>query len=130
MHTSDILKILSEMKLFHITKKQNLKSILELGLVPEYTQGIRTDLTWAYRKLPKRIWLTDDITLPIKQAGNTFNETNWVVLEIDTETLNVIPHRRMCWKQSKLVDLPNEFECCDIIPKEKIKVVELSLNNL
>ena len=114
------------MKLFHITKKKNLKGILELGLVPEYTQGIRTDLTWAYRKPPKLIWLTDDITLPIKQAGDTFNETDWVVLEIDIEMLNVMPHRRMCWEQSKLVDSPNEFVSCGIILKEKIKVVDLS----
>jgi hypothetical protein len=114
------------MKLFHITKKKNLKSILKLGLVPEYTQGIRTNSSWEYRKPPKRIWLTDDITLPIKQAGDTFNETDWVVLEIDTEMLNVMPHRRMCWESIKVVDLPNEFVTCDIIPKEKIKVVELS----
>ncbi len=114
------------MKLFHITKKKNLKSILELGLVPEYTQGIRTNLSWQYKKPPKRIWLTDYITVPIKQAGDTFNGTDWVVLEIDTEMLNIMPHRRVSWEQSKVVDSPNEFVTCDIIPKEKIKVVDLS----
>jgi ribosomal protein L21E len=117
------------MKLFHITKKKNLKSILKLGLLPEYTQGIRGDLTWALKKPTNQIWLTDDIAVPIKQAGDTFNETDWVVLEIDTEMLNVMPHRRMCWESNKVVDSPNEFVALDVIPKEKIKVVELSTTN-
>lgn len=124
MHTSDTLKMLSEMKLFHITKKQNLQSIFKLGLLPEYTQGIRT--RWATKRLPKRIWLTDDVTVPIKQAGSTFIQSEWSVLEIDTKELNIMPHRTTCYEEDKNIDIPNEFVCFDAIPKEKIKVLDLS----
>jgi hypothetical protein len=128
MHTSDILKILSDMKLFHITKKKNLQSILDIGLLPEYTQGLRR--SWSTKRLPKRVWLTDSIAIPIKQAGDTFVESEWCVLEIDAKYLNIMPHRTTCYEEGKNIDIPNEFVTFDAVPKENIKVLALSTINL
>lgn len=112
-------------KLFHLTKKQNAKSILEKGLLPEYTNGLRT--RWATKTLPKRTWLTDNVSIPIRQAGSTFSEKDWIVLEIDSSQLDIQPHRTTCYEEGRNLDIPNEFVTFNEIPKKNIKVVDLSV---
>lgn len=111
-------------KLFHITKRQNTESILKKGLLPEYTNGLRT--RWATKNLPKKTWLTDDISIPIRQAGTTFSEKDWIVLEIDSSQLDIHPHRTTCYEEGKNINIPNEFITFNVIPKEKIKLIDLS----
>jgi len=48
------------MKLYHVTKREYLSSILEKGLIPYHSKGITCDIPKSYKQQP-RVWLTDNI---------------------------------------------------------------------
>lgn len=73
------------MKLYHITPKRNVDSILTLGLIPGYNRGLG--------KGCDVIFLTNDPEYILKkQAGtNWMAEHNPVVFCIDTESYQIEP---------------------------------------
>ena len=60
--------------LYHITKREYLDSIKEHGLVPFYREGLTTTVSKAFRlKEEPRVWLADDIGVPIMQLDYLYN---------------------------------------------------------
>jgi hypothetical protein len=67
--------------LYHGTPKSKLKSVLKLGLCPDYSD--------SHNEWPMAVYLTDDPTVAQSYAGhNGFPASDWVVLQIPTSALD------------------------------------------
>ena len=108
------------MILYHLTKREYLPSIREKGLIPFYKRGISTNTPKAYKSQP-RIWLTDNPNIPKTQLGTLWNDSDWVLLKVDTKHLSVESHMTICYTENN--PIAGEFVVFDTIPASCISEV-------
>ena len=103
------------MVLYHITKVENIESIMENGILPDYKKGI----TCSAAK-HNQVFLTNDINKVIDtQIGDSWgNELVIFKVHID----NVKPHKYYCFEPPKDSDF--EF-VTNKVDKENIKNYKL-----
>jgi len=111
------------MKLYHVTKREYLSSILEKGLIPYHSKGILCNIPESYMQQP-RVWLTDNIDIPKVQLGILWDEKSWVALEVDTSDLDVFPHMTTCYTEGLNKHISGEHVVFGIIPPTKISQVD------
>jgi len=102
-------------KLYHITPKKNIISILQQGLYPAGGKGI---CVGKGRK--DHVFLTNDIDRIVsEQAGERWiRQQEAIVLEVDIRELSVVPYEYTYRENSK-----SDFEfVCDHVPPEVIQV--------
>jgi RNA:NAD 2'-phosphotransferase (TPT1/KptA family) len=107
------------MILYHLTKREYLPSIFIKGLIPFYKKGISTS-TQRYKSQP-RVWLTDNPNIPKTQLGTLWNDSDWVLLKVDTKHLSVASHMTTCYTENK--PIAGEFVVFDTIPASYISEV-------
>jgi len=100
------------MRFYHITKKKNINSIMKLGILPKYKQGLST-----YREHTK-VFLTNDIEKIIKTQGGNEWETSIAIIEVEVEKHE--PHTYTCYDPPKYSDF--EF-IVDKVSVEEIKSI-------
>jgi hypothetical protein len=99
------------MILYHITKVENIESIIEKSIIPNYKKGI----TCGDRK-QTQVFLTNDIDKVIKtQIGDCWGN-ELVVFEVEIN--NIKPHKYYCFEPPKDSDF--EF-VTEKIDKKNIK---------
>jgi len=105
------------MILYHLTRRANITSILLHGLLLERCGqgGIGIKREWN----PSRIFLTDDLIVPIRQLGSACYVGMWVGLEVDCEGLEVHPHMTT----DHNIIIPHEFVVYTDISACKIKTM-------
>jgi len=111
------------MKLYHVTKREHLSSILKKGLIPYHRKGITCNIPKSHIQQP-RVWLTDNIDIPKVQLGNLWDEKSWVVLEVNTSDLDVFPHMTTCYPDGLNKPISGEYVVFGIIPPTKISQVD------
>jgi hypothetical protein len=79
------------MILYHITKAENIESIMEKGILPSFKKGITTGSTKH-----TQVFLTNDINKVIEtQIGDSWqNEIAILKVEVD----NIKPHKYYCFE--------------------------------
>ena len=100
--------------LYHLTRRNNLDSIMKHGLVPGFSRGITRG-----RRNDRFVFLTDDIRVPVEQLGSIYSSKGWVVLEVNVNRLNVV-HLRTTGLLVN-VEVPHEFVVENIVSPEGIK---------
>lgn len=102
------------MKLYHITPKKNLKSILTNGLIPGHNRGLGKGCS--------EIFLTDNPNFILNtQAGpNWIEQHKPVILEIDTESYVLKSHRNVAGQAI------HEYVCKEHIKSKHIMRVRLT----
>tara|TARA_R110000868_G_scaffold195851_1_gene441592 strand:+ start:4105 stop:4443 length:339 start_codon:yes stop_codon:yes gene_type:complete len=99
------------MVLYHITKVENIESIMEKGILPNYKKGI----TCGGRK-QTQVFLTNDINKVIKTQIGSVWENEIAIFEVEVH--NIEPHRYYCFEPPKDSDF--EF-VTDKVDTENIK---------
>ena len=97
------------MKLYHITRKENIDSIIEKGIIPNYRKGLGS-------RGSDKVFLTNDVNKIIKTQGGIEWETNIAIIEVDVK--NYKPHLYNCYVIPKESDY--EF-VCEIVEPSMIK---------
>ena len=101
--------------LYHLTRRNNLDSIMKHGLVPGFSRGITCG-----RRNDRFVFLTDDIRIPVEQLGSVYSPEGWVVLEVEVNGLNVVPHRTTGLLVN--VEVPHEFVVENMVSPERIRL--------
>ena len=101
------------MILYHITKVENIKSIMEKGILPNFKEGITAD-----GRKHKQVFLTNDIYRVIEtQIGDCWgNEIT--IFEVEININDIKPVKYYCFEQP--IDSDFEFTT-DKVNKENIK---------
>ena len=101
------------MILYHITKVENIKSIMEKDILPNFKEGITAD-----GRKHKQVFLTNDINRVIEtQIGDCWgNEI--AIFEVEINPDDIKPHKYYCFNPPKDSDF--EF-VTDKVNKENIK---------
>jgi len=81
------------MILYHITKVENIESIMEKGILPNYKKGITCgDVKHT------QVFLTNNINKVIEtQIGDSW-ENEIAILEVEVEVDNIKPHKYYCFE--------------------------------
>ena len=77
------------MKLYHITRCENIDSIMEKGIIPDYSVGLG-------RERYGKVFLTNDVNRIINEQGGETWRTGIAVIEVGG--LEYKPHLYTCWK--------------------------------
>jgi len=85
------------MKLYHITRSENIGSIMEKGIIPHYTNGLG-------RERYGKVFLTNDVNKIINEHGGEKWRTGIAVIEV--EGVDYKPHLYTCWK----IPVESDFE--------------------
>ena len=93
------------MKLYHITRSENIGSIMEKGIIPHYTNGLGKE---RYGK----VFLTNNVSKIINEHGGEKWRTGIAVIEV--EGVEYKPHLYTCWKI--LVESDFEFVVDKVLP--------------
>ena len=109
------------MKLYHVTKREYLSNILEKGLIPYHSKGILCNIPESYKQQP-RVWLTDNIDIPKVQLGNLWDDKSWIIMEVDTTDLDVVPHMTTCYPEGLNKHISGEYVIDDVIPPTRISL--------
>jgi hypothetical protein len=102
------------MMLYHITKEENVDSILKSGLIPNFKRGIG-------RIRHNCVFLTDDVEFIIETQIGKKRSSGYVVLTVDITGLGV--KRRTFDSRGFLEEYKHEFISHEKIDKDKIALV-------
>ena len=112
------------MKLFHLTRLQNLDSIRKNGIIPGHpTRGFAKNQVYNQDV----IWLTDSPQYIIKtQIGpHYYNSRQIVILQVDMNKYTILTKICHCLKRPSI----HEFVCFERIdPKDIVNIDNLKMN--
>lgn len=101
------------MKFFHLTRSKNIGSITTNGLLLSYCNknGIGINSNWN----PPRIFLTDNLEVPIRQLDKSYLKEDWDILEVSLpDSIKVQPHMTTCYEYN--IPIPHEYVVYENIP--------------
>jgi len=93
--------------LFHITRRENLDSILKDGIIPAKNKGLTVHASTRLER--PWVFLTDSPYKPVKQLYNEYNKS-WIWLVVNTDEIPVEPWViERPWLLPEQRTVPNEF---------------------